>query len=110
MATSCTHLDQVRDVQPRTPEGCEECLKEGTKWVELRECRACRHVGCCDSSPRKHATLHFHETHHPVMRAVPPAAWTWCYVHEAMGQLGTGRINRGRNAPGRSTRHRTFFR
>jgi hypothetical protein len=57
--------------------------------VELRECQACVHVGCCDSSVGKHATKHFHETGHPVMRSVMPGAtWTWCYVHEAEGRLG----------------------
>jgi len=58
---------------PRTPGACEECLKEGTRWVELRECQACGHVGCCDSSPRQHATKHFHEAGHPVMLSVCPA-------------------------------------
>jgi monovalent cation/hydrogen antiporter len=91
MKTPCEDLSGLKPSdfpQPRTPNGCEECLKEGTRWVALRECRACGHVGCCDSSQGKHATRHFHETHHPVMRAVPHDAWTWCYVHEAMGRLG----------------------
>lgn len=63
---------------------------EGGVWVALRECYTCGHVGCCDSSSGKHATKHFHETQHPVMRALPPAAWTWCYVHET----GGARLNR----------------
>ena len=91
MKPACEDLKDLtqRDFPPpRTPDACEECLAEGTMWVQLRECRACGHVGCCDSSPGKHATKHFHKTRHAVMRAVPPAAWTWCYVHEAMGQLG----------------------
>jgi CPA1 family monovalent cation:H+ antiporter len=71
-----------------TPGACEECLREGTRWVVLRECRAWGHVGCCDSSPGKHATKHFQETQHPVMRSVIPGdTWTWCYLHEAMGNL-----------------------
>ncbi len=52
----CTHLDQVRNVAPRTPEGCEECLRTGSRWVHLRLCLSCGHVGCCDNSPNKHAT------------------------------------------------------
>lgn len=81
MPTRCAHLDQVRDVVPRTPEGCEECLQEGSGWVQLRLCLTCGHVGCCDSSPRKHATRHFHETRHPVMRSFEPGEnWGWCYV------------------------------
>lgn len=91
MADSCEHLGGLRpeDFPPqRTPNACEECLAEGTVWVALRECHACGHFGCCDSSKGRHATKHFHETQHPVMRAVPPAAWTWCYVHERQGVLG----------------------
>src|SRR5205823_5506792 len=73
---------------PRTPNVCEECVKEGTQWVALRECKTCGHVGCCDSSPRRHATKHFHATRHPVIRSVMPGeSWTWCYVHEVTGEL-----------------------
>src|SRR4051812_417039 len=60
MPDACTHLDQVRDVDPRTPAGCEECLAEGGWWVHLRLCQSCGHVGCCDNSPNRHATKHFH--------------------------------------------------
>jgi uncharacterized UBP type Zn finger protein len=72
-----------------TPDACEDCLREGTSWVGLRLCRECGHVGCCDSSPRRHATRHFHATGHPVIRAITPpsAQWTWCYVHELTGSL-----------------------
>ena len=94
MAKSCEHLAGLtpKDFPPqRTLNACEECLAEGTVWVALRECQTCGHVGCCDSSPQKHATRHFHETQHPVMRAVMravmPAVWIWCYVHEVMGTL-----------------------
>lgn len=70
------------------PLACEECLKEGTRWVALRQCMVCGHVGCCDSSVGKHATKHFHLTKHPVMRsAMPGERWTWCYVHESQGEL-----------------------
>lgn len=88
----CEHLKDLTAEDfpaPRTPNACEDCLREGTKWVELRECKICGHVGCCDSSPRRHATKHFHETGHPVIRsAMPGAEWTWCYVHEVIGELG----------------------
>ncbi len=46
---ACTHLDQIKDVEP-SAEGCEECLQMGDSWVHLRECLSCGHVGCCDSS------------------------------------------------------------
>jgi CPA1 family monovalent cation:H+ antiporter len=87
----CEHLKNLTEHNfppPRTPNACEECLKEGTQWVSLRECMTCGHVGCCDSSPGKHATKHFHQTQHPVMRSVMPGdKWTWCYVHEVGGEL-----------------------
>lgn len=91
MADLCEHLDGlgVQDFpSPKTPGACEECQAESTVWVELRECRTCGHVGCCDSSIGRHATKHFHATQHPVMRAVPPGAWAWCYVHDKQRNLG----------------------
>lgn len=79
-AGSCVHLDNAGTPQPGTA-GCEECLKEGTSWVHLRLCLECGHVGCCDSSPRRHATAHYHETHHPVIRSFEPGEnWRWCFV------------------------------
>jgi uncharacterized UBP type Zn finger protein len=79
----CTHLDAVRDVEPSTTEGCEECLKLHMTWVHLRECLSCGHVGCCDNSPGQHATGHWHETSHPVMRSFQPGEeWGWCYPDE----------------------------
>lgn len=80
MAHECTHLDQIKDVEPGT-DGCEECLKTSDSWVHLRLCLTCGHVGCCDTSPNKHATRHFHETGHPIiMSAEPGEDWRWCYV------------------------------
>ena len=73
-------------VAARTPEGCEECLRDGLKWVHLRLCLTCGHVGCCDSSVGRHSTGHFHETEHPVIRSIEPGeAWRWCYVDEHLG-------------------------
>ena len=84
MADTCTHLDQIRNVKPKT-KGCEECLKTGDSWVNLRLCLSCGHVGCCDSSKNKHATKHFHATKHPVMRSHEPGErWMWCYIDELM--------------------------
>ncbi len=81
MATVCTHLDQIKNVSPRTPHVCEECSKTGDSWVHLRMCLECGHVGCCDSSKNKHATKHFHETQHPIMQSAERGEdWRWCYV------------------------------
>jgi len=77
--TECQHVDQIRDVTPNT-EGCEECLKTGGRWVSLRMCLTCGHVGCCDSSPGKHARQHFHETGHPIVQEVEGWDQRWCYV------------------------------
>ena len=77
---TCAHLSVIADVTPSTTLGCEDCLREGSRWVHLRECLACGHVGCCDNSPRKHATAHFRATSHPVMRSFEPGEdWAWCY-------------------------------
>lgn len=83
----CEHLRAVRPpVECRTPNGCEECLRDGTQWVHLRMCTSCGHVGCCDSSPGRHASAHFHETDHPVMRSAEPGEdWRWCFVDELTG-------------------------
>ena len=82
MPATCTHLDQVREVTP-SAEGCEDCLKSGGWWVHLRICRTCGHVGCCNSSPNRHATRHFHETKHPIVQSFQPGEdWMWCYVDE----------------------------
>ena len=79
---TCTHLDQIHDVTP-SANGREDCLKMGSRWVHLRMCLACGHVGCCDSSPNKHATAHFHATAHPIVASAEPGEdWRWCYVDE----------------------------
>jgi uncharacterized UBP type Zn finger protein len=81
----CAHLSQVRAVSPNTPEGCEECLKTGSWWVHLRLCLICGHVGCCDSSPNKHATKHFRGTSHPIVKSFEPGEdWGWCYPDQLM--------------------------
>ena len=84
----CTHLDTVDpQVRPRAM-GCEECLKIGQGWVHLRLCLSCGHVGCCDSSPGHHATGHFHDTTHPLVRSFEPGEeWWWCYDDEVMFEV-----------------------
>ncbi|MBH1932796.1 UBP-type zinc finger domain-containing protein [Streptomyces sp. AV19] len=81
----CRHADQVRDVAPSTTEGCEDCLREGTRWVHLRMCLSCGHVGCCDSSPRRHAREHWNGTAHPIIASREPGEdWAWCFPEEAL--------------------------
>ena len=87
---SCQHIEAA--VLPAAPdestvEGCADCLAQGFHdWVHLRQCLECGHVGCCDSSPRRHATAHFNTTGHPVMRSLEPGeTWKWCFVDETIG-------------------------
>jgi hypothetical protein len=81
MKSICSHQNQIKNVIPRTPEGCEECIAGGTDWVHLRLCMTCGHVGCCDDSPEKHATKHFEQCGHPIIRSFEPGEdWMWCYV------------------------------
>ena len=81
----CTHTIHIHEDVTAKTDGCEECLKRGDKWVQLRMCLSCGHVGCCDSSKGKHATAHFHETKHPIIRSAEKGdKWMWCYVDEVM--------------------------
>ena len=78
----CNHLAQVQEVEPSS-DGCEACLRTGGRWVHLRVSMICGHVGCCDSSPGRHATGHFEETGHPLIQSFEPGEeWWWCYVDE----------------------------
>lgn len=77
------HVTAIRPVVPRTPQGCEECLRLGTLWVHLRLCLTCGHVGCCDSSPGKHASAHARAIGHPIVQSMEPGEdWRWCYVDQ----------------------------
>jgi uncharacterized UBP type Zn finger protein len=79
---TCTHLGEIKDVAPSS-RVCDECVAMGSTWVHLRMCLSCGRVGCCDSSPNRHATAHFDDAGHPIMRSVEPGeAWRWCFVDE----------------------------
>jgi hypothetical protein len=82
MTPPCKHLALIADVVPSAT-GCQDCLAIGSGWVHLRLCLVCGHVGCCDESPNRHATRHFHATGHPVMRSFEPGeSWGWCFVDQ----------------------------
>ncbi len=84
----CTHLDQVRVERPESVAGCEDCLAIGGGWVHLRVCRTCGHVGCCDSSPNRHASAHARTSGHPIVTSVQPGeTWSYCYVDDVMMML-----------------------
>ena len=82
MNQECERIKQIKSVVPRT-DGCEKCLKMGDGWVHLRLCEACGHVGCCDSSKNKHATKHYNETAHAVVKSLEPGEdWGYCYADD----------------------------
>ena len=84
----CDHAAALRSAPAPHARGCEECLKSGGRWLHLRVCLECGHVGCCDSSPNRHATAHFHETSHALMGSMEPGErWGWCFVDEADFEL-----------------------
>ena len=91
MRTVCTHLDRIADVDPGD-DVCPACVAIGSDWLHLRQCRICGVTACCDSSPNKHASAHFHETGHPIMRTLEDGQdWSWCFVdRETLSQDETG--------------------
>jgi hypothetical protein len=87
VATNCTHLDTILPVEPSGP-GCYECTKIGGVWVHLRRCTECGQIGCCDNSPNKHATAHFHADGHPIVQSYEPGEdWYWCYPDELFFEI-----------------------
>ncbi len=82
----CSHVDQIEVLElPEPIAGCEECLATGGSWVHLRMCQSCGQIGCCDSSPNRHASRHAHAARHPVLRSVEPGEhWSWCVIDEVM--------------------------
>lgn len=91
MEAACTHLDRIEVVDlPDRIAGCEECLKTGDGWVHLRMCMTCGKVGCCDSSPNRHASRHAAEAAHPIIRSAEPGEdWSWCFVDEVAFEVGS---------------------
>lgn len=80
MTDSCAHLDQIDPTSQPSSNGCEDCLASGDRWVHLRMCSTCGHVGCCDSSPNRHATAHQNDTSHPIIRSFGEE-WYFCYPY-----------------------------
>ncbi len=86
VSRNCDHLAAEPESAVPASTGCTWCERDGTTPVHLRLCTRCGFVGCCDSSVGKHATAHFEQTGHPVMRSLEPGeAWRWCYVDEVLG-------------------------
>jgi uncharacterized UBP type Zn finger protein len=85
---ACAHLDTIDANAVPSADGCEDCLAIGAWWVHLRMCQRCGHVGCCDSSPNKHATAHHRATSHPLVRSFEPGEdWFYCYADDVAFEL-----------------------
>jgi hypothetical protein len=84
VATTCAHLDQIAlERLPGAVDGCEDCLRIGSPWLHLRICLSCGHVGCCDSSPNRHASRHAAEASHVLIRSLEPGEdWSWCFADQ----------------------------
>src|SRR5262245_28363411 len=78
----CEHAKSVEVQAVQRPgEGCRACLASGGQWLHLRTCLICGQVGCCDSSPGRHATKHYETTGHPIITSAEPGeTWVWCYA------------------------------
>ena len=89
-APSCSHLDLIDEAASPSGDGCVECLAVGSTWVHLRRCATCGHIGCCDSSPMRHATAHAADGTHPLVQSFEPGEdWIWCYVDEVALEIAT---------------------
>jgi hypothetical protein len=87
MSETCTHLDTIAPVAP-SGDGCVECIRAGGQWVHLRRCTHCGHIGCCDSSPGRHASAHFDSESHPIIQSFEPGEdWYYCYVDDVAFEL-----------------------
>lgn len=87
MPEICAHLAVLGTLKTAAEYACPECVALGDDWVHLRVCQSCGQVGCCDSSPNKHATKHFRASSHPVVASAEPGErWLWCYADEEMAE------------------------
>jgi uncharacterized UBP type Zn finger protein len=92
VSVTCTHVGDISHEVSPSGNGCVECLRMGARWVHLRRCIECGHVGCCDQSPNRHATAHHHETSHPLIQSFEPGEdWFWCYADDLFFEI-PGRV------------------
>ena len=83
----CNDIKEISKLKTSDDYVCEECVKSNSKWVHLRTCQTCGETLCCDSSPNKHMTKHYHRTQHPVIiSAEPGERWLWCYKDETFAE------------------------
>lgn len=78
----CEHFDAGVEVEAPSSV-CQTCVDMGSTWHHLRQCLNCGQTLCCDNSPNRHATAHFHAHGHPMIRSAQPGEdWRWCYRDE----------------------------
>ena len=84
MAAICSHRETIAVTElPEQIAGCEDCLRSGGRWLHLRMCHECGHIGCCDSSPNRHARQHAGDASHPLIRSAEPGEdWSYCFVDD----------------------------
>ena len=84
MSETCGHVNLIQKAAPSGP-GCVECMKTKGWWVHLRRCAICGHIGCCDSSPGRHARKHAHDRNHPIIQSYEPGEdWLYCFADDTM--------------------------
>jgi uncharacterized UBP type Zn finger protein len=81
---TCTHREQITFDIPsdtaKTGATCPDCIAMGSTWVHLRLCLICGHVGCCDSSPNRHARKHWQASSHPIIGSMEMGErWSYCF-------------------------------
>lgn len=82
MPANCPHLREIKFEEPAS-HACAQCVALGDTWVHLRMCMSCGLVACCDNSKNRHASRHFRESNHPVIRSIEPGErWRWCFVDQ----------------------------
>ena len=94
MTAFCEHFEADRRIDPPL-RVCPSCVEVGSTWHHLRQCLVCGQMGCCDLSPNRHATAHYHASGHPMIRSAEPGDdWWWCYpddrLYEAPGSMVGG--------------------
>ena len=80
----CDHVEVDAKVDPPLAV-CLSCVEIGASWEHLRQCLTCGRTSCCNLSPNRHATAHFQETGHPMIRSAEPGEdWRWCYPDDRL--------------------------
>jgi hypothetical protein len=76
MSAISSHTNSIKLTElPDVIAGCEDSLAIDRTWVHLRMCQSCGRIGCCDSSPYRHAMAHAHGSAHPIARCADPGGF-----------------------------------